>query len=306
LRFSIQLPTHRVDRPEALVSGPAIMEMARGAEAAGFDACNVTDHPFPGDAWLASGGHHALDPFVALSFAAAATERIRLHTFLLVLPYRNAFVTAKAIASLDALSRGRLIVGVATGYLEAEYEALGADFSARNEVTDQALAAMRAAWSGESVRFEGRGFRARANTMLPRPHQRPGPPIWIGGNSRRAIRRAAELADGWMPFPSPPAMARLTRTASIANEAELAQRIGWLAEAADAAGRNAPLDICMAPFGVSMHARRAPPPQQLVDGLGRLAELGVTWTHTILPCEDAAEFCDEASRYAQEVVAKLR
>ena len=141
MRFSVQLPTDRVEAGPEFTSSEAIAALAGAAEAAGFDACYVSEHPFPPDDWLASGGHHALDPFVALAVAAAATTRLRLHTNILVLPYRNPFLTAKAVASLDIVSGGRSIVGVAAGYLEAEYRALGADFAGRNDATDQALEA---------------------------------------------------------------------------------------------------------------------------------------------------------------------
>ena len=108
VRFSAQLPSNRVEAPEEFCTAGAIGEMAAALEAAGFDACYVTEHPFPPDDWLAGGGHHALDPFVTLSLAAAATERLKLHTNILVLPYRNPFLTAKAVASLDVASGGRV------------------------------------------------------------------------------------------------------------------------------------------------------------------------------------------------------
>ena len=100
MRFSVQLPTDRVAEGPEFTSRDAIFELAASAERAGVDACYVTEHPFPSDRWLASGGHHALDPFVALAVAAAATTRLRLHTNILVLAYRNPFLTAKSIASL--------------------------------------------------------------------------------------------------------------------------------------------------------------------------------------------------------------
>ena len=196
------LPTQRVDRLEEFVTGAAVAEMSRAAESAGFDAVFVTEHPFPEKSWMDTGGHHALDPFVALSFAAAATTRIRLQTHLCVLPYRNPFLTAKSVASLDVLSGGRVILGAGTGYLEAEFAALGVDFAERNELTDEAIVAMKAAWSGEPLSLSSRHFDANDNFALPRPVQQPHPPIWIGGNSKRAIRRAVELADGWAPMPN--------------------------------------------------------------------------------------------------------
>ncbi len=163
MRFSVTLPTDRVQLADEFVTGEAVMEMAAAAEAAGFDAVSVTEHPFPDEEWMASGGHHALDPFVALSFAAAATQRIRLQTNLCVVPYRNPFLCAKSVASLDRLSRGRFIFGVGAGYLAPEFAALGVDFEHRNEVMDENLRAMKRAWSEENIEIEGRGFAARGH-----------------------------------------------------------------------------------------------------------------------------------------------
>src|SRR5664279_2468776 len=121
MQISLGLPTHRVDLPEEFVTAAAIVELSRAAEDGGFDAVYVTEHPFPDAKWLQHGGHHALDPYVSLSFAAAVTTRLRLQTNLVVLAYRNPFLSAKAIASLDALSAGRTIIGIGAGYLEGEF-----------------------------------------------------------------------------------------------------------------------------------------------------------------------------------------
>ena len=207
MRFTIGLPTDRVDAVNEFVTGDAVMECAAAVEAIGYDACFVTDHPAPDAKWLAAGGHHALDPMVALSFAAAATTRLRLHTHILVLAYRNPLLTAKSVLSLDVLSRGRLILGVAAGYLKPEFAALGVDFDERNELTDEAIDVLRAALTSDDYAYDGRHFHSRGTTFRPRPVQSPHPPIWVGGNSRSAIRRAVDRGDGWVPFPNPAAAA---------------------------------------------------------------------------------------------------
>ena len=115
MKFSIALPTDHVSRPDEFVTGDAVMEIAAAIEAAGLDACFVTDHPAPDAKWLGAGGHHALEPTVALSFAAAATTTLAVHTHIYVLAYRNPFLAAKAIASLDQLSGGRSIIGIGPG-----------------------------------------------------------------------------------------------------------------------------------------------------------------------------------------------
>lgn len=303
MRFSLGLPVHRVDGD--LASGRAIGEAARAAERAGFDAVFVTDHPIPVDRWLATGGHHALDPFVALAFAAAATTTVRLQTNLLILAYRNPFLSAKAIASLDCLSDGRLIVGVGAGYLEGEFAALGVDFEERNELTDEAIATMRAAWRGESVVVDGRHFRAEGNTMLPRPSQPDGPPIWIGGNSKRAIRRAVELGDGWIPMPSPPGTERRLHTPSISSLDDLAARLAYAREYAETVGRERPLDVVFMPLGLDMFTNAGVDVGATVASIEELATLGVTWVTVSLPGEDIAGFRDSVAAFA-DVVARAR
>ena len=225
MHFSVSLPTDRIDRAGEFVTQAAVAEVASAAEDAGFSAGFVTDHPFPPHRWLHGGGHHALDPFVALSFAAAATSRLRVQTNVLVLPYRNPFLAAKSVLSLDVLSGGRVILGVAAGYLKGEFAALGADFEARHDVSDDAIRAIKLVWAGDDVHLEGRGFRAGGNSMGFRPVQKPHPPIWVGGNSRVAIRRAVELGDGWVPFPNPAAMAQYTRTPAMETLDDLGGRI---------------------------------------------------------------------------------
>jgi probable F420-dependent oxidoreductase len=306
MRFTLQLPTDKVTRAEEFLSGAAIGEMARAAEDAGFDAAFVTDHPAPGDRWLASGGHHALDPFVALSFAAAATTRLRLQTHVLIAAYRNPFLVAKALASLDVASGGRVIAGTAAGYLEPEFAALGARYDERNELADELLGALKRIWSGPGVALAGRHFAASGNTALPRPLQSPHPPLWVGGNSRRAIRRAVEHGDGWLPFPAPGKMAKRVGTAALESEDDLAAGLAYAREHAGKIGRSAPLDVCFSPFGLDMRADGLPEPGSAIDAARRLGALGVTWLAITLPCATRAELCARAAWFGREVIARAR
>jgi len=306
VRFTLQLPTDRIDAAEEFVRGDAVAEMARAAEAAGFDACFVTEHPFPSDRWLATGGHHALDPYVALSFAAAATTRLRVQTNIAVLAYRNPFLTAKAVASLDLLSGGRMILGVAAGYLRGEFEALGVDFDERNDLCDEAIDALRLAWSRTGVEHAGRHFAARGNSMLPPPLQRPHPPIWVGGNSRRAIRRAVEKGDGWIPFPTAGLASDRIRTASIQSEGDLAARVAYAREHARAIGRRAPLDICFAPLGVPLHRRDEATPQRFAAVARSLAALGVTWLALSLPAKTRGAWCERVREVGASLLPAAR
>lgn len=304
MKFSVQLPTDRVDAVADFCSAEAIAENARAAEAAGFDACYVTEHPFPPDEWLAGGGHHALDPFVSLSVAAGATSRIRLHTNILVLGYRNPFLTAKAIASLDVVSGGRVIMGTGAGYLEAEFDALGASFEDRNDRADEALVAIKRAWSAESVTMSGLGFDAVGNTMRPAPRQRPHPPIWVGGNSPRAIRRAVDHGQGWSPFPLPAAGKRRTRTASMASIADLVAGIDRMRDYAARQGREDALDVNFVPFGLAMNVPELPSDAEIADQLGALDEAGVTWVSVGLPTSNAAIYRDALARFAESFLSR--
>lgn len=303
MRYSVALPGDRVERPEDFLTAAAVADVAGTVEEAGFDACFVTDHPFGDDRWLASGGHHALEPTVQLSFAAAATRDLLLHTNIYVLPYRNPFLAAKSVLSLDVLAGGRVILGVAAGYLKSEFGALGVDFDERNELLEEGIEAMKLAWTRDGVSLEGRHFRARGNTMLPRPASRPHPPIWMGGNSRRAIRRAVRCCQGWSPFPTGPGGA--TRTAALSTLDDLADRITFAHKEIEAVARREPLDICLGLL------RPAPGSADYEPGRCRsyiraLADLGVTWLGVRPVGADRGSYLDNARRFADDVISALR
>jgi len=306
MKAALVLPTDRVDRGAEFVSADGIAASTRAAEAAGFDAVAVTDHPFPEDAWMRSGGHHALDPFVALSFAAAVTTRVRLLTYILVLPYRNPFLTAKAVATLDVLSNGRLVLGTAVGYLEAEFRALGVDFAERNALADEAIRAMKLAWTEEGVRFEGRHFRADGHTALPRPTQKPHPPIWVGGNSRQAIRRAVTLGDGWMPIYNPtPELARRRHTAVIASVDDLAARIAEAKRLAAEVGRTAPFDVSFTVLGLRTYGTPEFDRAEFLAHAAALKAAGVTCITVNLPATTRAEHVAQIARFGEHVLPHL-
>jgi probable F420-dependent oxidoreductase len=137
------------------------------------------------------------EPLTTLAWLAGQTRRIRLGVSAYVLPYRNPVVAAKVIASLDALSGGRLVLGIGSGWLREEFEALAVPFAARGARTEEYVAVMKALWAGGEARFEGRHYRLRPVRTGPPPAQRPHPPLWIAGNSARARDRAARVGDGW-------------------------------------------------------------------------------------------------------------
>jgi len=292
------LITHPMN-PE-LVTGAAMTRFAQTAEAAGFSGIAFTDHPAPSHKWLKAGGHDALDPFAALSFVAGVTERLRLIPNIVVLPYRNPFLVAKSAATIDALSGGRFVVSVATGYLRSEYRALGVDFDHRNELFDEAIAVMRGVWSTDEFAFEAKGFTARGVTANPKPSHIP---IWIGGNSALTRRRVAEYGDGWNPFPAAPQLAQTARTQVLETLDDLAPMIEHLRRHAEAAGRDpATIDITFR-TGLAGPTERGFDPGGELEALDRMAGLGVTWNSTGVPGDSLAHAVETLQRYGEEVIA---
>jgi probable F420-dependent oxidoreductase len=303
MKFSCSLPVDDIGDP-GFLSIEGITQMAQAVETAGLDAVFVTDHPAPSRRWLDGGGHATLDPFVALSVAAAATTRLRLHTHILVLAYRNPFVVAKSVASLDRLSGGRFIMGIGTGYLKPEYAAVGANFDERGALTDEAIRVMRMAWTGQPVNHVSKYFAARDTTVLPTPAQSPLP-IWVGGNSTRAIRRAVELCEGWCPFPVSGIVAQTTRTEELSSIDQLRSRIQYAREQCQRVGRTAPLDICISSFrSGTMKPDARVDTAQLLDEYAALAEAGVTWTTVSVPSPSRAAFIENVQWLGEEVVSK--
>jgi len=145
-------PINPTIAPSGTVDAASLTEIAAAAERAGFAAFSLTEHPIPGARWLCSGGHQMLDPLVALAHVAAATERLRLLTYLVVAPYRNPFLLAKAAATADRLSNGRLTLGLGAGYNKSEFYALGIDFEERNALFDEVLDVLPLHWRGEPSR----------------------------------------------------------------------------------------------------------------------------------------------------------
>jgi probable F420-dependent oxidoreductase len=305
VKFSLSLPIDHIHQGAEFVGPDAIREMAQAAEALGFDAVNLTDHPAPTVNWLRANGHYAQDPFVLLAMAAAHTRRIGLHTYLLVIPYRNPFLAARSISSLDAFSNGRVIISAGVGYLKGEFKSLGVDFDSRQQLFDENIAAMKAAWASEEFSFDGQFYKARDTSILPLPVQRPHPPIWIGGNAKASIRRAVDSGQGWSPmFGGGEALATTARTANISTVAELAERVSYMREYAAEQGRTEPLDLCVAP--PASRLQRDASAAQLVDSIRQIAELGANWCTVSGAGATRAEWLRSIERLAQDVVEKAR
>lgn len=191
-----------------------MMSLARRADELGFDHLWVSDHivlpnqiapRYPYDPtgvppFMANADQPWCEPLTALSFLASCTQRIKLGTTVLVVPYREPVLTAKMVATLDYMSGGRVILGVGVGWMEEEFNILGLDtFHERGKVTDEYLRIYKELWTQEDPSFQGTYAQFSGIKFYPKPVQEPHPPIWVGGNTVPALRRAARLGDGWLP-----------------------------------------------------------------------------------------------------------
>ncbi len=302
MKINVTLPFDHTFAPQEFITMDAVTDICQTAERVGFSGGNVTDHPCPTARWVEAGGHDAQDPFVMLSLVAAVTKKLRLQTGILVLPYRNPFIVARAAATLDVFSNGRLTLSFGAGYLKGEYHALGANFDLRNETMDEYIQAMKAAWTGEEFDFVGTGYSARGNRIRPRPVQTPHPPLYIGGNSKRAIRRVVELADGWNPFFTSEGVSSTARTTSMSSDLDLAQGIAYMKEHCEKIGREKLPDIFLASITKPGEEWNA---QAILDKLGRFREMGVIGVGASIDGNTRAEWCDNAERFGTEIIAKL-
>ena len=301
MRFSVTYPLASGRASAEFATRQGVVEFARAAEEAGFDGIGFTDHPAPTHRWMSAGGHDALDPFAALAFCAAVTERLLLIPNVVVLPYRNPLLVAKSVATVDALSGGRFVLAVGTGYLKGEYRALGVDFDERNDLFDEALDVMRGVWTTDDFQYEGRNFTAHGQTVNPKP---AGPiPIWIGGNSRLSRRRVVEKADGWVPFPAPRGLAATARTVPLETLADLKALLDDLWRQAESADRDpAEIDISFMTLSGGMPGDEGFNPDDHLEALDQLAALGVTWCAAPIPADSLSRATDALHRYGESVI----
>ena len=301
MKFALLIPAAETHPKGEFQSGEAIREMATALERAGVSGCFLSEHPAPSAEWLHNdpAGHDALDPLTALAFAAAATQRLNVITNVVVLPYRNPFVTAKAAATVQVLSDNRLILGVGVGYQQAEFEALGVPFAERGALTDEALETIRLAWKGGSVVKQGRGFNAVGNE--PRPVPSPPPPIWIGGASDKAVERAARWGDGWMPYFSVPTNDPTVKRSSVVSLAHFAEKVARLKELRERMGKSGPFDLAVRPsVGVGSMSRQDA--DKFMATARELEAYGVNWIWTPLRSPSRAAYLEGAAWFGEEII----
>lgn len=208
MKFGFNAPT-----AGPLAAPEALGRIAAAGEAAGFDYLTISDHvviprqiastyPYSASGEFPAGaGAERHEQLIQAAWVAARTSRIRIVTSVMVVPHRPAVLAAKQLATIDVLSGGRLTLGIGAGWLKEEFEALGTPpFEERGQVTDEYLAAFRELWTAESPSFAGKYTRFDNLLFAHKPVQRPGPPIWVGGESGPALRRTAKFGDAWYPI----------------------------------------------------------------------------------------------------------
>jgi probable F420-dependent oxidoreductase len=297
LKFLYCLPG--ITAPMNLADG--LIELAVAAEESGFSGVGLDDHPASPESWRhGPGGHDSLDTLVGLSAVAGATTTIKLVSYSVVIPYRNPLITAKGVATLDVISRGRFILGTATGYLEEEARAVGTDFARRNERFDEAIEVCKRAWLGEPLNYEGEGFTASNVSVQPPTVQKPHPPIWIGGNSDRAMRRVAAGCQGWMPLGYRSGTSLSIRTPPMNTAEQVQARMNRLQRYLEEAGREDPVEIV---FGGGAIIGR--PAAEALERLQELAAIGVTWVPVHGRATSLQEAKDGIRRMGEELVRPM-
>jgi probable F420-dependent oxidoreductase len=286
------------------------------AEALGFDAVTISDHivipkampdnyPYHPEgkfSWQSARDYY--EPLATLAYLAGQTQRLRLGTSVLIIPYRNPIIVAKLVASIDALSGGRVFLGVGTGWWQDEFAALGIPerFAERGPRTDEYIRIFRNLWNEENPEFAGQFYRYGNLEFSPKPAQPGGVPIWIGGHTRRALRRVAELGDAWHPI-------GLRPPAGLTPE-ELGKRRGELHALCEAAGRDpARLPIafrCPLVFSTRERAPMQGTPAQILDDIATYAAQGVSHITFDLPLADAGALMDAVERVGAEILPKAR
>jgi probable F420-dependent oxidoreductase len=322
MKFSINMPglmrfppgdyTPERRNWEATMDAADYQEVARVADRLGFDAITVPEHMVLPPLLAANMGGYWPDAFTAMAFIAGATQNLHVRSGVMVLPYHPPIQLAKAVATLDVLSGGRVMLNIGAGMAEGEFDALGVPFHRRGRVVDEYVAAMKALWTDDRPSFTGEFVQFADVVFEPKPVQRPHPPLWFGGRSAHALRRALRVGDGWSPDGAQ------SGTGPWLDSVE--ELPSFMARVADEAGLDIPdgfelaLPLELTRLGpdheVLDSALDLSTPQAIVDRLGRLEELGATWS-AMPPIGDApftsrAQYLEHLERWATEVVAKVR
>jgi probable F420-dependent oxidoreductase len=300
------------------MAGPEqLRTVAQRAEDLGYDHVWVSDHiilpkkvdsfyPYAADGVATfKPDEPYYEPLAALNFIAGCTQRIRLGTHVLIIPYRNPVLTAKILSTLDVLSGGRLILGAGVGWMEEEFKAMGLDtYKERGAVTDEYLQIYKELWTKEDASFDGKYYQISDTGFEPKPVQKPHPPIWIGGHSGPAVRRAAKYGDGWMPIG--------LRPPAILEPEELAGKIARLRKLTVETGR--PEDAVSLTFSTgvvfndaagSSRAWMQGNPEQIASDLRQYQDLGVSNFIINFQGGTVPELQENMERFSREVMTLI-
>lgn len=276
-----------------------LAQIVRAADRAGAFYVGVCDHvgiPRPADEVMSATW---FDTIATLGWIAGFTHSVHLLSHVYVLPYRHPLATAKGFSTLDALSGGRAILGAGAGHLESEFEMLGVDHAERGRAVQDAVPVIRAAFM-ESYPVVDFGGSHHEVGMSPRPARPGGPPIWLGGSSAAAIRRAALLGDGWLPQGPP----RMGTRAAIALIAELRAEAG-LPEAFDLGVNCEPVHLGERRDGMAEWTLCGGP-DEVAERLGRYPAIGINQLQVRFAAESAAEYAEQVERFGVEVAPLLQ
>ncbi len=295
------------------ILAPAVVkEWSLAAEANGFGGIGFTDHPAPSGRWVDSGGEGVCDPFSALGFCAAVTADIRLFTYVLVPAYRNPFLTAQQITTLDHLSGGRLTLGMGTGYLRSEFKALGVDPAGRVAAFEESMALMARAWEGGDIAEVTPLLEARDTRVLPRVAQRPHPPVWLHANGRWGTEWVAKHAQGWLGILTTDRLVGTIHTMAMPDVPALTGRLDHLREACDRNGRTFDaLDVGLGGAIPMLDVRRTAAddprydPDEMLRRVAELEALGVNWLFVTCCGDDPRAAVESVQAFGESVLAKL-
>jgi len=305
MEFGVALPNFPFG---ALPTKEHLLEVARTAEAEGYTSVWASDHLLVGPDFPRYGT--IFECLSTLAWVAAKTERVRVGSSVLVLPMRHAVVAAKQAATIDNLTGGRLILGVGAGWNEGEFERLGAPFKSRGRVFDESLEVMRRLWTVETPSFSGEFYSFGDSLFFPKPAARRGPPLWIGGGSDKALRRAARLGDGWhadevLPDDFRTKLETLRRYAGDAGRS-VASSIRYTVDLFTATGAKRAGERASGPAtAIATEVGMKGDFGSMIDWVCRYRDLGATDFICQFEHDTAAQHVDFVRTFAREVVKKV-
>ena len=313
MRFNVSMPgqnhippvdDHVIPAPQwsAHLAAPDFQRIASAVDECGYHAITISEHLAMPYFEVPRLGPYWLDALSAIAFIAGATRRVRVTTSVLVVPYHHPLALAKTLSTIDVLSGGRLDVAAGIGHAVREFEVLGIPFGERGAITDETLQAVIELWSSDEPFFDGHYFQVDGLAFAPKPVQKPRPPIYIGGNSRPALRRASRY-DGWEPNPT-----------SFAAE-EVPPLLDYIRAQPDFAGKEQTFGVRWPgtvpgldrPAFAALHgAGRASHASQVLERLAYLAGLGITAVTVPVPVTDSlSDYLDYLRWFDEEVITKI-